>query len=160
MEQVAVRARVSTSIFICEHTCVLKRRRQVPQGCSGDCVVGGPPCPYAKICAFWIWTEGCPAEVDPAPLISAACLPTSSSVLLQSCVSPCMPLLSACPFILSSLPWPSAHCVLFPACCSLQTEDTDLPYPPPQREANIYVVPQNIKPALQRTAIEVSLAVG
>lgn len=39
-----------------------------------------------------------------------------------------------------------------------QSEDTDLPYPPPQREANIYMVPQNIKPALQRTAIEVSLA--
>ncbi|XP_037592064.1 dysferlin isoform X26 [Cebus imitator] len=38
----------------------------------------------------------------------------------------------------------------------LQTsEDTDLPYPPPQREANIYMVPQNIKPALQRTAIEI-----
>uniref|UniRef100_A0A2K5KQP6 Dysferlin n=1 Tax=Cercocebus atys TaxID=9531 RepID=A0A2K5KQP6_CERAT len=35
------------------------------------------------------------------------------------------------------------------------SEDTDLPYPPPQREANIYMVPQNIKPALQRTAIEV-----
>uniref|UniRef100_A0A8C4MCL3 Dysferlin n=1 Tax=Equus asinus asinus TaxID=83772 RepID=A0A8C4MCL3_EQUAS len=34
-------------------------------------------------------------------------------------------------------------------------EDTDLPYPPPQREANIYMVPQNIKPALQRTAIEI-----
>lgn len=51
--------------------------------------------------------------------------------------------------------------VFFPlAVCPLQTEDTDLPYPPPQREANIYMVPQNIKPALQRTAIEVSLAVG
>ncbi|XP_026633183.1 dysferlin isoform X1 [Microtus ochrogaster] len=36
-----------------------------------------------------------------------------------------------------------------------ETEDTDLPYPPPQREANIYMVPQNIKPALQRTAIEI-----
>uniref|UniRef100_A0A2I2Z8Z1 Dysferlin n=1 Tax=Gorilla gorilla gorilla TaxID=9595 RepID=A0A2I2Z8Z1_GORGO len=36
-----------------------------------------------------------------------------------------------------------------------QSEDTDLPYPPPQREANIYMVPQNIKPALQRTAIEI-----
>uniref|UniRef100_A0A8C4M876 Dysferlin n=1 Tax=Equus asinus asinus TaxID=83772 RepID=A0A8C4M876_EQUAS len=35
------------------------------------------------------------------------------------------------------------------------SEDTDLPYPPPQREANIYMVPQNIKPALQRTAIEI-----
>ncbi|XP_020856830.1 dysferlin isoform X5 [Phascolarctos cinereus] len=33
--------------------------------------------------------------------------------------------------------------------------DTDLPYPPPQREANIYVVPQGIKPVLQRTAIEI-----
>uniref|UniRef100_A0A452DVG2 Dysferlin n=1 Tax=Capra hircus TaxID=9925 RepID=A0A452DVG2_CAPHI len=36
-----------------------------------------------------------------------------------------------------------------------ESEDTDLPYPPPQREANIYMVPQNIKPVLQRTAIEV-----
>uniref|UniRef100_A0A8D0UW43 Dysferlin n=1 Tax=Sus scrofa TaxID=9823 RepID=A0A8D0UW43_PIG len=35
------------------------------------------------------------------------------------------------------------------------SEDTDLPYPPPQREANIYMVPQNIKPVLQRTAIEI-----
>uniref|UniRef100_A0A452VCC0 Dysferlin n=1 Tax=Ursus maritimus TaxID=29073 RepID=A0A452VCC0_URSMA len=34
-------------------------------------------------------------------------------------------------------------------------KDTDLPYPPPQREANIYMVPQNIKPVLQRTAIEI-----
>ncbi|XP_069048827.1 dysferlin isoform X4 [Lepisosteus oculatus] len=33
--------------------------------------------------------------------------------------------------------------------------DTDLPYPPPQREPNIYMVPQGIKPVLQRTAIEV-----
>ncbi|XP_075044491.1 dysferlin isoform X3 [Mixophyes fleayi] len=33
--------------------------------------------------------------------------------------------------------------------------DTDLPYPPPQRSANVYVVPQGIKPVLQRTAIEV-----
>ncbi|XP_048951318.1 dysferlin isoform X2 [Canis lupus dingo] len=38
----------------------------------------------------------------------------------------------------------------------LQTsEDIDLPYPPPQREANIFMVPQNIKPVLQRTAIEI-----
>lgn len=36
-----------------------------------------------------------------------------------------------------------------------ESEDTDLPYPPPQREANIYMVPQNIKPVLQRTAIEI-----
>ncbi|XP_051830247.1 dysferlin isoform X5 [Antechinus flavipes] len=35
------------------------------------------------------------------------------------------------------------------------TGDTDLPYPPPQREANIYMVPQGIKPVLQRTAIEI-----
>uniref|UniRef100_A0A8C0XAP2 C2 domain-containing protein n=1 Tax=Castor canadensis TaxID=51338 RepID=A0A8C0XAP2_CASCN len=34
-------------------------------------------------------------------------------------------------------------------------KDADLPYPPPQREVNIYMVPQNIKPALQRTAIEI-----
>ncbi|XP_012860210.1 dysferlin [Echinops telfairi] len=36
-----------------------------------------------------------------------------------------------------------------------ESEDSDLPYPPPQREANIYMVPQNIKPVLQRTAIEI-----
>uniref|UniRef100_A0A8C0X1W2 C2 domain-containing protein n=1 Tax=Castor canadensis TaxID=51338 RepID=A0A8C0X1W2_CASCN len=36
-----------------------------------------------------------------------------------------------------------------------ESEDADLPYPPPQREVNIYMVPQNIKPALQRTAIEI-----
>ncbi|XP_073067752.1 dysferlin isoform X22 [Manis javanica] len=35
------------------------------------------------------------------------------------------------------------------------SEDTDLPYPPPQREANIYMVPRNIQPVLQRTAIEI-----
>ncbi|XP_058693706.1 dysferlin isoform X9 [Poecile atricapillus] len=33
--------------------------------------------------------------------------------------------------------------------------DSDLPYPPPQREPNVYVVPQGIKPVLQRTAIEI-----
>ncbi|NXP76311.1 DYSF protein, partial [Ramphastos sulfuratus] len=36
-----------------------------------------------------------------------------------------------------------------------QSADSDLPYPPPQREANIYMVPQGIKPVLQRTAIEI-----
>ncbi|XP_044284631.1 dysferlin isoform X4 [Varanus komodoensis] len=36
-----------------------------------------------------------------------------------------------------------------------EAEDTDLPYPPPQREPNIYMVPQGIKPVLQRTAIEI-----
>nr|DBA29492.1 TPA: hypothetical protein GDO54_009716 [Pyxicephalus adspersus] len=35
------------------------------------------------------------------------------------------------------------------------SEDSDLPYPPPQRSANVYMVPQGIKPILQRTAIEV-----
>uniref|UniRef100_A0A8C1G6Z3 Dysferlin, limb girdle muscular dystrophy 2B (autosomal recessive) n=1 Tax=Cyprinus carpio TaxID=7962 RepID=A0A8C1G6Z3_CYPCA len=30
-------------------------------------------------------------------------------------------------------------------------EDSDLPYPPPQREPNVYMVPQGIKPVLQRT---------
>ncbi|XP_066536467.1 dysferlin isoform X2 [Hoplias malabaricus] len=34
-------------------------------------------------------------------------------------------------------------------------EDSELPYPPPQREPNIYMVPQGIKPVLQRTAIEI-----
>uniref|UniRef100_A0A672V8D0 Dysferlin n=1 Tax=Strigops habroptila TaxID=2489341 RepID=A0A672V8D0_STRHB len=37
----------------------------------------------------------------------------------------------------------------------LSSEDSDLPYPPPQREPNIYMVPQGIKPVLQRTAIEI-----
>lgn len=41
-----------------------------------------------------------------------------------------------------------------------QSEDSDLPYPPPQREPNIYMVPQGIKPVLQRTAIEVSQESG
>ncbi|XP_043919995.1 dysferlin isoform X2 [Protopterus annectens] len=35
------------------------------------------------------------------------------------------------------------------------TADADLPYPPPQRETNVYMVPQGIKPVLQRTAIEI-----
>uniref|UniRef100_A0A670JIM0 Dysferlin n=1 Tax=Podarcis muralis TaxID=64176 RepID=A0A670JIM0_PODMU len=35
------------------------------------------------------------------------------------------------------------------------SEDSDLPYPPPQREPNIFMVPQGIKPVLQRTAIEI-----
>ncbi|KAJ7326585.1 hypothetical protein JRQ81_016344, partial [Phrynocephalus forsythii] len=39
---------------------------------------------------------------------------------------------------------------------TFQSADSDLPYPPPQREPNIYMVPQGIKPVLQRTAIEVS----
>ncbi|XP_035282106.1 dysferlin isoform X7 [Anguilla anguilla] len=33
--------------------------------------------------------------------------------------------------------------------------ETDLPCPPPQREPNVYMVPQGIKPILQRTAIEI-----
>lgn len=42
----------------------------------------------------------------------------------------------------------------------LQSADSDLPYPPPQREPNVYMVPQGIKPILQRTAIEVSHGSG
>uniref|UniRef100_A0A4W3IIZ9 C2 domain-containing protein n=1 Tax=Callorhinchus milii TaxID=7868 RepID=A0A4W3IIZ9_CALMI len=38
---------------------------------------------------------------------------------------------------------------------SSENDDSDLPYPPPQREPNIYMVPQGIKPVLQRTAIEI-----
>lgn len=38
-----------------------------------------------------------------------------------------------------------------------QPEESDLPPPPPQREPNVFVVPQGIKPVLQRTAIEVSV---
>ncbi|XP_054863905.1 dysferlin [Amphiprion ocellaris] len=37
----------------------------------------------------------------------------------------------------------------------LNPEESDLPYPPPQREPNVFMVPQGIKPVLQRTAIEV-----
>uniref|UniRef100_A0A8C9NRU9 Dysferlin n=1 Tax=Serinus canaria TaxID=9135 RepID=A0A8C9NRU9_SERCA len=36
-----------------------------------------------------------------------------------------------------------------------ESTDSDLPYPPPQREPNVYMVPQGIKPVLQRTAIEI-----
>uniref|UniRef100_A0A8C2DCC9 Dysferlin, limb girdle muscular dystrophy 2B (autosomal recessive) n=1 Tax=Cyprinus carpio TaxID=7962 RepID=A0A8C2DCC9_CYPCA len=36
-----------------------------------------------------------------------------------------------------------------------RNKDSDLPYPPPQREPNVYMVPQGIKPVLQRTAIEI-----
>ncbi|XP_053112318.1 dysferlin isoform X7 [Hemicordylus capensis] len=36
-----------------------------------------------------------------------------------------------------------------------ESADSDLPYPPPQREPNIYMVPQGIKPELQLTAIEI-----
>uniref|UniRef100_A0A8D3CGY4 Dysferlin, limb girdle muscular dystrophy 2B (autosomal recessive) n=1 Tax=Scophthalmus maximus TaxID=52904 RepID=A0A8D3CGY4_SCOMX len=34
-------------------------------------------------------------------------------------------------------------------------KESDLPYPPPQREPNVFMVPQGIKPVLQRTAIEI-----
>ncbi|KAJ6658559.1 hypothetical protein lerEdw1_019947 [Lerista edwardsae] len=43
-----------------------------------------------------------------------------------------------------------------PASVLDESADSDLPYPPPQREPNVYMVPQGIKPDLQRTAIEVS----
>ncbi|XP_068130426.1 dysferlin isoform X2 [Hyperolius riggenbachi] len=33
--------------------------------------------------------------------------------------------------------------------------DSDLPYPPPMKSSSVYMVPQGIKPVLQRTAIEV-----
>uniref|UniRef100_U3K8Z8 Dysferlin n=1 Tax=Ficedula albicollis TaxID=59894 RepID=U3K8Z8_FICAL len=46
-------------------------------------------------------------------------------------------------------------CFLMFSFPSPQSEDSDLPYPPPQREPNIYMVPQGIKPVLQRTAIEI-----
>ncbi|XP_037116029.1 dysferlin isoform X1 [Syngnathus acus] len=49
--------------------------------------------------------------------------------------------------------------LMFPGflCDSAQTwpEESDLPCLPPQREPNVFVVPQGIKPVLQRTAIEV-----
>uniref|UniRef100_A0A7N8XYQ2 Dysferlin, limb girdle muscular dystrophy 2B (autosomal recessive) n=1 Tax=Mastacembelus armatus TaxID=205130 RepID=A0A7N8XYQ2_9TELE len=34
-------------------------------------------------------------------------------------------------------------------------KESDLPYPPPQREPNVFMVPQGIKPVLQRTSIEI-----
>ncbi|XP_058480141.1 dysferlin isoform X2 [Solea solea] len=34
-------------------------------------------------------------------------------------------------------------------------EESDLPYLPPQREPNVFMVPQGIKPVLQRTAVEI-----
>ncbi|XP_056883020.1 dysferlin isoform X2 [Takifugu flavidus] len=34
-------------------------------------------------------------------------------------------------------------------------DESDLPHPPPQREPNVFVIPQGIKPVLQRTAIEI-----
>ncbi|XP_018560298.1 dysferlin isoform X1 [Lates calcarifer] len=34
-------------------------------------------------------------------------------------------------------------------------DESDLPYPPPQREPNVFMIPQGIKPVLQRTAIEI-----
>uniref|UniRef100_A0A8D3DNQ2 Dysferlin, limb girdle muscular dystrophy 2B (autosomal recessive) n=1 Tax=Scophthalmus maximus TaxID=52904 RepID=A0A8D3DNQ2_SCOMX len=37
----------------------------------------------------------------------------------------------------------------------IRREKSDLPYPPPQREPNVFMVPQGIKPVLQRTAIEI-----
>uniref|UniRef100_A0A665VJG2 Dysferlin, limb girdle muscular dystrophy 2B (autosomal recessive) n=1 Tax=Echeneis naucrates TaxID=173247 RepID=A0A665VJG2_ECHNA len=36
-----------------------------------------------------------------------------------------------------------------------EPDESDLPYPPPQREPNVFMVPQGIKPVLQRTAIEI-----
>uniref|UniRef100_A0A7N6C0W3 C2 domain-containing protein n=1 Tax=Anabas testudineus TaxID=64144 RepID=A0A7N6C0W3_ANATE len=36
-----------------------------------------------------------------------------------------------------------------------EPEESDLPYPPPQREPSVFMVPQGIKPVLQRTAIEI-----
>ncbi|KAJ4948701.1 hypothetical protein JOQ06_020231, partial [Pogonophryne albipinna] len=36
-----------------------------------------------------------------------------------------------------------------------EEDESDLPHPPHQREPNVFVVPQGIKPVLQRTAIEI-----
>uniref|UniRef100_H3D0Y8 Dysferlin, limb girdle muscular dystrophy 2B (autosomal recessive) n=1 Tax=Tetraodon nigroviridis TaxID=99883 RepID=H3D0Y8_TETNG len=36
-----------------------------------------------------------------------------------------------------------------------EPDESDLPHPPPQREPNVFVIPQGIKPVLQRTAIEI-----
>lgn len=88
-----------------------------------------------------------------------ACLPTCVSLPLCFCLSPYMSLFPVFSVLLSlCLVFSPPLSLFYPP--SLQSEDTDLPYPPPQREANIYMVPQNIKPVLQRTAVEVSPAPG
>ncbi|NXN16120.1 DYSF protein, partial [Indicator maculatus] len=54
----------------------------------------------------------------------------------------------------SCSPWEGPRALEQAAQRGCGSADSDLPYPPPQREANIYMVPQGIKPVLQRTAIE------
>uniref|UniRef100_A0A3Q3X9N3 C2 domain-containing protein n=1 Tax=Mola mola TaxID=94237 RepID=A0A3Q3X9N3_MOLML len=49
------------------------------------------------------------------------------------------------------IPGQEVSLFLFP----LFPSESDLPYPPPQREPNVFVIPQEIKPVLQRTAIEI-----
>uniref|UniRef100_A0A8C1FY49 Dysferlin, limb girdle muscular dystrophy 2B (autosomal recessive) n=1 Tax=Cyprinus carpio TaxID=7962 RepID=A0A8C1FY49_CYPCA len=49
---------------------------------------------------------------------------------------------------------PAVHHIPGQEVSHMSSKDSDLPYPPPQREPNVYMVPQGIKPVLQRTAIE------
>ncbi|XP_049338123.1 dysferlin isoform X2 [Astyanax mexicanus] len=53
--------------------------------------------------------------------------------------------------IMDELVFPGLPC----AFSEQRQDDTDLPCPPPLREPNIFMVPLNIKPVLQRTAIEI-----
>uniref|UniRef100_A0A8C1F1A4 Dysferlin, limb girdle muscular dystrophy 2B (autosomal recessive) n=1 Tax=Cyprinus carpio carpio TaxID=630221 RepID=A0A8C1F1A4_CYPCA len=50
---------------------------------------------------------------------------------------------------------PAVHHIPGQEVSHIFSKDSDLPYPPPQREPNVYMVPQGIKPVLQRTAIEI-----
>uniref|UniRef100_A0A672R9G5 Dysferlin-like n=1 Tax=Sinocyclocheilus grahami TaxID=75366 RepID=A0A672R9G5_SINGR len=50
---------------------------------------------------------------------------------------------------------PAVHHIPGQEVSHMSLKDSDLPYPPPQREPNVYMVPQGIKPVLQRTAIEI-----
>uniref|UniRef100_A0A8C1ZPS1 Dysferlin, limb girdle muscular dystrophy 2B (autosomal recessive) n=1 Tax=Cyprinus carpio TaxID=7962 RepID=A0A8C1ZPS1_CYPCA len=50
---------------------------------------------------------------------------------------------------------PAVHHIPGQEVSHMSSKDSDLPYPPPQREPNVYMVPQGIKPVLQRTAIEI-----
>uniref|UniRef100_A0A8B9K172 Dysferlin, limb girdle muscular dystrophy 2B (autosomal recessive) n=1 Tax=Astyanax mexicanus TaxID=7994 RepID=A0A8B9K172_ASTMX len=50
---------------------------------------------------------------------------------------------------------PSIHRIPGQEVGNVSQDDTDLPCPPPLREPNIFMVPLNIKPVLQRTAIEI-----
>lgn len=83
--------------------------------------------------------------------------PTLGKVERNDCAVPHHPfpprMQWSCPGGLQLFPPPRRMVLTFSL--HVQSADTDLPYPPPQREPNVYMVPQGIKPVLQRTAIEV-----